>query len=328
MFQYKSSPISNLAIGLLIAVCSFSYINGTMAQETAPQLFNRAYHYLGVDKQKAIELLNQCIAIDSTYSEAYFHRGITYFKLGKYDSALSDFKTTQGYQPERSILWMYRGFTHRNQGNTDLALSCFSNYISQNPQDTSAYAYILKGKMKYELGDFDGAVNDYDMAVKLKPFEEKYQYYKFIALFEAGKYKEALEAVTKLIEINPDFYGYYFYKGNVYKEMESYDSAIFMYNIAIIKNYQNADSYYERASCFVEKDEYNKALEDYNTAIVLKPNDGTFFSARGNCKFEMGLKKSACKDWDEAGSLGYYEDYDKMKQVCEGLNIESSGEGD
>jgi len=296
------------------------------AQDSASDIFNRAYHYLSVDKQKAIELLNDCIEQDSSFTNAYFHRGVTYFKLGKYDSALSDFQTTQDLNPERSIVWMYKGFAHRNQGKTDLALACFSNYISENPKDTSAYSYILRGKMKYELGDFQGAVSDYDMALKLEPLEEKYQYYRFIALFEAQQYRKALQAVDRLVEINKDFYGYYFYKGNVYQEMKAYDSAIYMYSIAIIKNYQNADSYYERAVSYKETGQYNKAMEDYNTAIMLKPNDGTFYSGRGNCKFEMGKKQAACADWNEAGALGYYEDFDKMKQVCESLKT-PAGEG-
>lgn len=304
---------------IVILLTIFSTYSSAQQQDIN-KLFNRAYHYLSVDKPKAIELLNQCIAIDSTFADAYFHRGITYFKQSKYDSALSDFKQVHQINPNQSIIWMYKGFAYRNKGEADMALACFSNYISQNPKDTSAYSYILRGKIKYELGDFEGAVNDYNTALNLKPFEEKYQYYRFIALFEADEYRKAITALNKLIAINRDFYGYYFYKGNVYSELREYDSAIYMYNIAIIKNYQNADSYYHRAKAYESMTEFEKALEDYNTAIILKPTDGTFYSNRGNCKFKMGMKEAACTDWNKAGALGYYEDFDKMKKVCAALN--------
>ncbi len=294
----------------------FIYSNA-IGQETAEELYNRGYRYLTVDKEKAISLLGKCIELDSTYTDAYFHRGITYFKLDQFDSALFDFKKAYDLNPDLSVLWMYKGFAYRNKGEINEALASFSNYISLYPQDTTAYSYILRGKMKYELGDFDGAISDYDMATKLKPFEEKYNYYKFIAFKEAKQYRSAIKCVSNLIKVNPDFYGYYFYKGQVYQEMEFYDSAIFMYNVAIIKNYQNPDSYFYRAQSYEKLSKLEKALEDYNTAIALNKNDGSFFSKRGNCRHLMGNKDGACADWTEAGELGYYEDFDKVKRVCE-----------
>ncbi len=325
LIQYKRFGISNHIALLFIAFVIFN--NNPCVAQDLDKVYNRAYHYLSVDRTKAIDLLSQCIKKDSSFTDAYYHRGIAYFKEGKYDSALYDFKVVEEQRPDRSIIWMYKGFTYRNQGNIEEALASFSNYIALNPTDTSAYSYILRGKVKYELGDFEGAVSDYDMAMKLQPFEEKYQYYRFVALFDAKQYQQALEALDRLIEINNEFYGYYFYKGNVLLAMERYTNAIYMYNIAILKNYNNADSYYMRATAYLALDQYQKALEDYNTAIVLKPNDGTFYSHRGNCKFEMGEKSAACADWNEAGALGYYEDFDKMKQVCEGLKAPVNSEG-
>ena len=290
--------------------------NGT-AQDNTKQLFNKAYYLLSVDRSAAIDYLTSCIDQDSTFRDAYYHRGIAYFKEAKYDSALLDFDRAFELDPELAIIWMYKGFTYRNLGELDLALDSFSNYILTNPQDTSAYSYILRGKMKYELGDFNGAVEDYDMAVKLKPLEEKYQYYRFIALNDSGHFREALKAVDRLIEINPSFYGYYFYKGRLFQEMNQHDSAIFMFNIAIIKNYSNPDSYFYRALAFEQLGDLSKALEDYNTSIVLKPEEGTYYSRRGHCKFALGNKAGACEDWNEAGSLGYFEDFDRVKKVCE-----------
>lgn len=286
-------------------------------QDNAKQLFNKGYHYISVDREAAIDYLTKCIALDSIYTDAFFHRGICFFKEGKYELALADFDRAYALNPDLAIIWMYRGFTYRNMGETDKALNSFSNYIILNPQDTTAYSYILRGKMKYELGDFSGAVEDYDMALKLKPFEEKYQYYRFVALYDNELYKKALKAVNRLTELNPEFYGYYFYKGNVYSKLEQLDSAIFMYNVSIIKNYHNADGYFYRAQAYQQKGELAKALEDYNTAITLNPDDGSYYSKRGNCKLEKSDKTGACEDWQEAGSLGYYEDFDKIKKVCQ-----------
>ena len=301
---------------LIVPALSFFLVKTVNGQESAEKLFFRAYYYINTDKEKALDLLTQAITQDSTYKDAFFHRGIMFFKMANYGQAIEDFDQAYTLDPGLDIIWMYKGFAYRNQGRLDDALACFSNYIIENPTDTSAYSYIIRGKMKYELGDFEGAVEDYDMAVKLKPFEEKYYYYRFMALYEAKEYKKALQSVSKLIQSAPGFYGYYFYKGNIYQDLGYYDSAIYMYNVAIIKNYQNADSYFYRAECYKATGEFKKALEDYNTAIMLKDSDGYYFSARGNCKYEMGDKEGACEDWGDAGTLGYYEDYDKVKRFC------------
>ncbi|ELR72426.1 TPR repeat protein [Fulvivirga imtechensis AK7] len=301
---------------LLLLFSCFLYIS-SLAQSSIEKLFNRGYHYISVDREQAINYLTQCIEKDSTFTKAFFHRGICFFKNGDYNNALEDFKTAYRLNPENNVIWMYQGFTYRNMGQMEKALSSFSNYISLHPQDTSAYSYILRGKMKYELGDFTGAVEDYDMALRLKPFEEKYEYYRFVALYNSEKYPQALKAANRLTRINPDFYGYYFYKGNVFSKMNQPDSAIFMYNIAIIKNYNNSDSYFYRAQAYQQKREYTKALEDYATAIMLNNDDGSYYSMRGNCRYEMNDKAGACADWEEAGGLGYYEDFDKVKKVCE-----------
>jgi len=321
-FKYSKSLICNRLIYVILILIAFSttvYSQNSNNELDINKLFNRAYHYMSVDKRKSIELFTKCIQQDSTFSNAFLHRGVAYYKLSNYDSALYDFKIAHKLKPDQSILYMYKGFSYRNLGNVDQAMANFSDYISLNPTDTSAYSYILRGKLKYELGDFDGAVKDYDMAMKLKPFEEKYQYYRFVALFEAKQYNKAVKALDKLIEINSNFYGYYFYKGNVYEAMNNYQSAVDMYSIAIIKNYNNGDSYFHRANSYTEIGQYEKAVEDFNTAILLKPNDGTYYSAKGNCLFEMGKKQSACENWNKAGALGYYKDFDKMKNICETL---------
>lgn len=293
------------------------FYSHVLSQDNATDFYERGYRYLSIDKSKAIKYLTKSIELDDKNPDAFFHRGITYFKKDQFDSALADFDRVKVLNPDMTIIEMYKGFTYRNQGSFEKALESFSNYISQHPTDTSAYSYILRGKMKYELGDFDGAVNDYDMVTKLRPFEEKYNYYKFIAYRDAGMQQAALKCVSKLIQVNPDFYGYYFYKGQLFQNMNFYDSAVYMYNVAIIKNYQNSDSYYYRAQAYQELDKYEKAIEDYNTAIALNKNDGSYYSGRGNCKHLMGDKNGACEDWNEAGELGYYEDFEKIKGVCD-----------
>lgn len=298
-----------LLVGLLLTFPLYS-------QSKPDALFLRGYNYLTADRQKAIEILSQVIDLDATYTNAYYHRGIAHFKNGDYEAALSDFNQAYQLNEDLDILWMYKGFTYKNMGDLDQALSCFSNYIIAYPTDTTAYSYILRGKMKYELGDFQGAVEDYDMALRLKPFEEKYQYYRFVALYEDGNYDKALEAVNRLTEINPKFYGYYMYKGNVFRKMETYDSAVYMYNVAILKNRGNPDLYYYRGLSYKNTDNCFRAIDDFTEAIRLEPTDPAYYAERGNCLYFIGDQQGACEDWSKANEMGYYEDFSSFRERC------------
>ena len=310
----KPTPCKRILLILyFLLICNLSFAQ----TDSAKYLFDKGYRFLSVDRTLAIDYLSQCISKDSTFTQAYFHRGVCFFKNSDYKLALDDFEKAHNLNPKLSVIWMYKGFTYRNMGKTDLALNSFSQYITKNPTDTTAYSYILRGKMKYELGDFQGAVGDYDMAIKLKPFEEKYHYYKFVALYDNGSYTKALKAVNKLTAVNPDFYGYYLYKGNVYKKLNQLDSAIYMYSISIIKNYNNADGYFYRAQTYKQKGAHHKALEDFNTAIELNPKDGSYYFQRGECKLEQDDKSGACEDWVKAGELGYDKNLDRVMKLCE-----------
>ena len=62
---------------------------------------------------------------------------------------------------------------------------------------------------------------------------------------------------------------------------------------------------------------FNVAIIDFTRAIDLNPQDGTYYSKRGNARFANGNRDAACLDWTIAGNLGYYEDFDKIKSLCD-----------
>ena len=82
-------------------------------------------------------------------------------------------------------------------------------------------------------------------------------------------------------------------------------------------NDQNADAYYSRGMVLDTLNRSTEAIDNYTIAISLNSDDGTYFSRRGNARFNTGNKEGACLDWTIAGNLGYYQDYEKVKQLCD-----------
>ena len=301
-----------IIIGLLVSSI------GLKAQNTeAEKLFNKGFHYLKVDTYKAKTILNEAISLDSLNPEAFYFRGIAHYKLENYDSALNDFNRAEFLDPSLHLVPVYKGFAFRQLLNYDSALYQFNKYIQRNPQDTTAYALVLRGKMRTRMGDFDGAISDFERAVNLDPVKESYYYYKFLALFNSKKFENALIEINKAIDLNPQFYGYYLFKGNTYHEMNKHPEAVVQYSMAIDLNDTNGDLYFHRGLSYFDAKKYLKAIEDFDTAIAYNEAEGAYFFQRGHAFMAIGKKFEACQDWYRAGGLGYYKDFDKIKEVCE-----------
>jgi len=303
-----------LHLGFYISfLCSFT---SSYAQNKSNLSFHKGFHLLTIDKNEAIHHLTEAIVLDSGNAEAYYYRGLIYYKLEKLDLALQDFDLALRYDSTLSIVHIYKGFTYRNQGMMEDAVNEFNVYLTSNPSDTSAYSYILRGKWKQQSGDFEGAEDDYDIAVALKPIEEKYYYHRFLSMYNKKAYLMALKEIDKVLALNSEFYGYYFYKGNTLFYLGRYEESIEFYNKSLSFNDYNADAYFQRGQAYELLNVHPEAIESYNMAIIMNPNDGVYYSKRGNSKYTHGDKMGACDDWDHANTLGYYEDYEKMKKLC------------
>ena len=303
--------LKKISLILLVLICYKNY-----GQYASSKLsLHKGFYLLTVDRAQSMQHLNDAISQDSTYAEAYYYRGLLNYKSGEYTEAIKDFNSAYQYDSGLSLTYIYKGFALRNMGLLDSAVDNFSTYITLNPNDTSAYSYILRGKVRSAAGDHTGAINDYDLAIALKPIEEKYYYYRYLSNYKKGKYDQALREIDRTIEINPEFYGYHFYRGNTLFQLKKYAAAIESYNKSIEVNSYNSDAFYQRGKVQVELRDHSEAIESYNMAIMIS-DDGAYYSHRGNSKYVLGDKLGACEDWEQANNHGYYEDYEKMKKLC------------
>jgi len=300
--------------GLVLSFCLV--LSGRLYAQDAGKLFNKGYHFLSIDNNQAIKYLSESIDLDPSNAEAWYFRGIAKYKEDYFREALDDFDHAMKLDNHWALVNIFKGFCYRKMKLYDSALYHFTSYIEEYPEDTSAYSYVLRGRLRFETGDIEGSLEDFHMAVDLKPIEEKYHYYKFVAHYDAGDHKGALKQINEAIALAPDFYGYYFNRGNTYFELKNYEMAIRDYNYLIGLDVTNAEAYYQKGRAEHARKNFNQAIDDYSTAIAYNDSDGTYYFYRGHAKMDSGNKSGACADWYEAGTLGYYEDFDKIKAIC------------
>lgn len=111
-----------------------------MAQATATDYMRAAIeatnkkHY-----QRAIELCDAAIAINSTGSTAYFHRGYNRILLKDYEAAIVDLSVCLDLSPDNLSAYLYRGYSNQKTGNSMAATRDYNSARKIDVIETLAF---------------------------------------------------------------------------------------------------------------------------------------------------------------------------------------------
>src|ERR1700677_3394415 len=71
--------------------------------------------------------------------------------------------------------------------------------------DATATTFTDSGEAKYTKGDLDGAIVDYEKAIKLDPGFARAYYSRGLARYDQGNVKDAIADYNEAIKLNPQF---------------------------------------------------------------------------------------------------------------------------
>jgi tetratricopeptide (TPR) repeat protein len=167
--------------------------------------------------------------------------------------------------------------------------------------ELSAEEYGSRGADRYEQGDTDGAIADYNEAIRLNPQFAMAYNNRGYAYQAEGDYTQAIADYTRSIDLgNPELHIPYNNRGNAYDLIGDFDQAIADYNEAVRLNPGYADPYYNRALARHNRGVFDGVLDDYTTAIRLKPDYAFAYNNRGNVRIDLGDLQGAVDDYTEA----------------------------
>ena len=125
------------------------------------------------DYKAAISDHSKVIEIDSENAKAYHDRGFAKEKSGDTDAALIDYNRGLGIDPTHAQLYHKRAVLRSHYRDYIGAIQDYTNAIKYFEHYESEVlvvihiAYIGRGLSKKNLGDVEGAICDYDMALEL-----------------------------------------------------------------------------------------------------------------------------------------------------------------
>lgn len=184
-----------------------------LALEACVERFPRnaeAYCFLGqieayrkLPSDKAIDYFNRSIAIDSTYTEAWYQLARVYMLQKLYPKARTLLLTAVAINPFHSKSHSRLGMVYYYLDYPELARKSYQTSLVLNPDDFNTH-YNLGELLYSELNDTTGALREFKAALALNPklFEAAFRI--GLICMKNGMYKEAVGYFNQALTSAPD----------------------------------------------------------------------------------------------------------------------------
>lgn len=148
----------------------------------------------------------------------------------------------------------------------------------ENENLDKAKEYLLNGEIKSDNCDYEGAIEDFNKVIALKPDDYHTYLKRGLAKQYIADYQGALEDFDKALELKPEFGLLYSDKADVLLHgFKNYQEAIENYNKAIELKPEEAVYYVHRGVAKYKLKDYQGAMDDYNKAIELYPSNNPLY---------------------------------------------------
>lgn len=218
----------------------------------------------------------------------YLYRGLVFLKLGRYQEAISDFKTAHAMNTSEP--------NYSNLGNVGIVYFQWNHLIKRAQQEealqirskaialksNSSEVYLERGALLLKSSMPTAALNDFNHAVQLNPGNAEAYSNRGFAYSRLNKFHEAMTDLDKAIEINPKLAQAYMNRGIVNILMGHNQAALDDLDKAIQLDSKNAEPHFNRGNINVTMKRYQDAVQDYGNAIACDPKQADAHVNRGS----------------------------------------------
>ncbi len=176
--------------------------------------------------------------------------------------------------------------------------------------------YIDKGVVKYESGDYSGAIQEYSKAIAVNSNSLTSYFNRGLAKMQLNDYPGAIVDFTSYLELNSTKEEVYSLRGKCKMELEDFAGAMRDYNMAIKIN-QTAEHYINRGHLKYRMKDFKGSISDCSAALKLEPDNSRGYLIRGVSKLALE-DAGGCLDLSRAGELGDENAYRVIKDLCNG----------
>lgn len=231
-----------------------------------------AYFYTGQYK-RAIERLQQAIAINSQSAAAHQMLGKSYFMLSDFDKAVSELEVALKLAPRDYDVAYTLALAHLQRHQLNPAKQIFNRMITQlgnRPQ-----LRVLIGRGYRETGFLAEAVEEFKKAIALDPKFPRVHFYlglTYLLKDGASRLKEAQSEFRIELTEHPDEFFANYYLGIVATIERKWDDAVTFLQKASKAQPQNPDPYFYLGQAFQGLGKHEQAIEVLKQSIAFNPD--------------------------------------------------------
>ncbi|MEI6576638.1 MAG: tetratricopeptide repeat protein [Bacteroidota bacterium] len=180
-------------------------------------------HSTSGEYENAINAYDFVIAIDESYSSAYFNKANAFANLKNYEKALELYKETMNFEEPEVTTFFYIGECYQELEDYDNALLYFEK--ARDMDEFFAESYIGMSEVFEARGEIERAIDCLKKAIDLYP--ENPDFWEQLAdlLSDQKRYAEALAALEEAAKIDPLALGLRDHQAWIYADMGDLQTA-------------------------------------------------------------------------------------------------------
>ncbi len=257
--------------------------------------------------EKAVEMLEKAISLDSENNSAHLGLAQAYQDLGKNDLSYEQYQIVLAKVPNLNTVRLdYANLLADMNKNTE-AITQYNMYIKAFPNDINGYKNIAN--VYKTLSNYDKALENYLIAETKDSADINIK--KNIALCYHNKkdYANALKYYDIILTSQPDDYNMQVNKALALHALKRYDEAIAMYeNLLPVKNDKTLKDNLNNARVargheLIEAKNYGSAIENFKTAIKDGYTDGFVYYGLAKAYRATGDNTKAAENYEKAISI-------------------------
>ena len=283
------------------------------------------------DYEGALVAYDLAIGCGPTQLDFYYQRALINKQLKNYFQVLADCKWVLEADPDRPLVrWLFAVALVKIE-NYQVALLNLDRHIEDYPQDPNGYCYRgicyerldrlpqaladfdraialqsnqsvfhhARGRARQKLGDFHGALADFNLTIEHKPravvYDDRAEVHRCL-----GDRAAALKDCDRAISLKPKFIEAYFRRALTYTELGNLELALLDCNSTIDLDPQHINAHIQRSWIYFRQTDYRRAQQDCQTVKGL--NKSCFWASymSGVINSLSGLKHNAIKNFSKA----------------------------
>jgi tetratricopeptide (TPR) repeat protein len=267
-----------------------------LGQPEAADLIEHARLLRSKQPHKALEDLNQALALDPQSKEALAVRAYVYhFGLKKTGDALADLDRAVQLDPRFPEALNLRGLIYRDQKLYPQAMEDLNRCLEADP--TFTFAWINRGIARARQNDLAGAVADMSQAIELSPDTALYWLERGKVYMAQQRLAPALDDLSRALALGPKNNVVLANRSDVYRRLGRFQEAIQDATQAVELNPGNSFAMATRGEVYLQMKAYDKAVEDYSKALAVSPRYLFALNGRGRAHVARNEHARAEKDF-------------------------------